>query len=630
MSRSPTLSERIRYAFDNTLAHGPIALIGWLALATALMIGLATAADLAIGGVSDQLGPFQVFWSILSQALTPNPVDPNAPKRFLLVMLVVTIFSLLMVSILIGVLNTAIDGRVQALRRGRSRVIERNHVVILGWSEQILTIISELVIANANRRRSCIVILGDKDKVEMEEEIRHKAGPLGRTRVVVRSGDPIEVADLDIVNVQAARAIIVLSPDSADPDAAVIKTLLAITNAADRRPEPYHIVAEIQKPENMDVARLAGGAETELVLAGDVIARITAQTCHQTGLSLVLTELLNFEGDEIYFQAEPGLTGRTFGEALLAYEDSTVIGIRPKDGPPKLNPPMEMRFAAGDEVIAVSEDDDTVRLNGAAAPEIQAAALREPALRAPSPERTLVLGWNWRGPTLIRELDNYVAPGSSLTVVAEDPDGSVERACRAIQLRRQTLAWQAGNTADRRALDALGIPGYRHVVLLCESDRLDPQEADARTMVTLLHLRDIAERSGHPFSVVSEMLDIRNRNLAEIARADDFIVSNRLTSLLLAQLAENQELQAVFADLLSPEGSEIYLKPATDYVAAGVAVNFYTVVEAARRCGQVALGYRQMAAVADKARNYGVVVNPAKSRPVTFAAEDRIIVLAEE
>jgi hypothetical protein len=55
-------------------------------------------------------------------------------------------------------------------------------------------------------------------------------------------------------------------------------------------------------------------------------------------------------------------------------------------------------------------------------------------------------------------------------------------------------------------------------------------------------------------------MDIRNRNLAEIARADDFIVSNQVINLLLTQISENKQLRAVFSDLLAPEGSEIYLK----------------------------------------------------------------------
>jgi ion channel POLLUX/CASTOR len=57
-------------------------------------------------------------------------------------------------------------------------------------------------------------------------------------------------------------------------------------------------------------------------LTGDVIARVVAQTSRQSGLSVVYTELMNFGGDEIYFKQEPGLSGKTFGEALLAYEDS--------------------------------------------------------------------------------------------------------------------------------------------------------------------------------------------------------------------------------------------------------------------------------------------------------------------
>ena len=63
------------------------------------------------------------------------------------------------------------------------------------------------------------------------------------------------------------------------------------------------------------------------------------------------------------------------------------------------------------------------------------------------------------------------------------------------------------------------------------------------------------------------MLDVRNRELAEVTQADDFIVSDKLISLMLAQVSENKDLNAVFDDLFDPDGSEIYLKPAADYVA---------------------------------------------------------------
>lgn len=42
------------------------------------------------------------------------------------------------------------------------------------------------------------------------------------------------------------------------------------------------------------------------------------------------------------------------------------------------------------------------------------------------------------------------------------------------------------------------------------------------------------------------------------------------------------------------------------------------------------MGYRIQAHANDAAKDYGVVVNPDKSGPITFAEQDRIIVLAEE
>jgi voltage-gated potassium channel Kch len=629
MKEKYPLLARLRYRFDSTLSRGPIALIGWLGLAAALLIISATLLVLFVHAIPPNEGPGAVFWNILSQALTPNPVDADNPPKYLLVMLVVTLGSLFGVSILIGVLNATIAHRVELLQRGRSRVIERGHVVILGWNEQVFTIISELMTANANRRDACVVVLGEKDKVEMETAIREKVRHLGHTRVVCRSGNPIEHTDLEIANLDTARAILVLSPTDDDPDAGVIKTVLAITNNPRRRREPYHIVAEINDPKNMAVARLVGGAETELVLTGQLIARIIAQTCRQSGLSVVYTELLDFEGDEMYFQEEPGLVGKTFGEALLAYEDSAVLGICPVGGTPQLNPPMDTPIHAGDNIIAISENDTTVCLSGLTELHINAEALRTHQALPHKPERTLILGWNERAPDIMQQLDTYVAPGSMLTVAADRPGLEPGEGWACPALRNQTLECRSADTTDRGAIDGLDVTSFQHVVVLPYSDTLPVQRADARTLITLLHLRDIAHHQERPFAIVSEMLDVRNRELAEVTRADDFIVSDRLVSLMLSQIAENKDLNKVFDELFDPHGSEIFLKRAENYVALGTPINFYTVIEAARRRGETAFGYRRRALADDPAQAHGVVLNPDKSAFITFAEHDRIIVLAE-
>ena len=351
MTNKPTLAQRLRYAFDNTLSRGPAALILWLVFATAALIAAAIMLDLIAGGVSQEagLGPREVFWSILFQTLVPNPPNNvDSPWQFMVIMFGVTIASLAMVSILIGLSSAAIQERLETLRRGRSHIIEKNHTVILGWSEQIPAIVSELIIANANQPRATIAILGDKDKVEMEGELRHRIKSTGRTRIVVRRGSSTQHADLDLVSPQTSKSIIILPGVEADmPDAVTIKTILALVKAPNRRPEPYHIVAVLREASNQEVARLVGGDEVELIMSGDVIARIIAQTCRQAGLSNVYTELLDFEDDEIYFQEEPALVGKTFGEALSAYEDSTLIGLAQRDGTPAPDAAAGHRDCAG-------------------------------------------------------------------------------------------------------------------------------------------------------------------------------------------------------------------------------------------------------------------------------------------
>ncbi len=622
-----TLANRLRYEFDNTISRGPAGLVLWLAIISAVLVLAASFFVFIRADDSDKDLPL-IVWNLLFQTLTPNPVDSKAGSiTFLGAMLFTTFGSLLLVSVFIGILTNAIDHRIQDLRKGHSFVIESNHTLILGWSPQIFTIVSELVEANANVDRPCIVILADKDKVEMEDEIRAKIGSTGHTRIVCRTGSPLDPTDLEIVNPHSARSIIVLAPETDDPDTHIIKTILALTNNPNRKSEPYHIVTEIQDPKNMDVVRMVGRQDVQPILIGDLISRITVQTCRQSGLSVVYTELLNFAGDEIYFKEEPALVGQTFGDALFAYEDSSVIGLQRKDASVQLKPAMDTRIQAGDKIIAISEDDDTIKLSLLEDREIDTRAIQTPNPGEPKPERTLILGWNEGGQCILRELGEYVVPESETMVVANTP--GVQDQIMAVPFKNQTVTFQSSDTTDREILEALDVPTYNHIIVLSYADTLDAQEADARTLITLLHLRDMSDKCGKSFAIVSEMLDVRNRQLAEATRADDFIVSNQLVSLMLSQLSENKYLGPVFDDLFDPAGSEIYLKPVENYVRPGIPVNFYTVLEAARCRNEVALGYRLWREAHSSEKSYGVVVNPIKSNQVTFEAQDKIIVLAE-
>ncbi len=634
MTHRPTLTEKFRYWFDNYMSSGTLALIGGLGIVSLALILLA-AAIISLGGAllapEGSLGMdfIEAAWESMMRTLDPGTMGGDVGWGFRWVMLFVTLGGIFIISTLIGVLTAGIEGKIDELRKGRSRVLESNHTVILGWSPQVFTIIPELVIANQNQKRGLIAILADKDKLEMEQEIRARVGDTKNTRVICRSGSPNDPTDLELVSPHLARSIIILPPETGNADAEVIKSTLALTNHPNRLPEPYTIITQLKNRYSLDILRMIGKNDhLSAILAPEIIARLTTQTSRQSGLSAIYTELLNFGGDEIYFHEEPTLSGKTFGDALLAYEDSSVIGIQRVDGTTLLNPPAETRFAPGDKVVAISADDDTIRLSGLNNPPVQPNLIRTTSKRGSlPPEKTLLLGWNPSAPIIIRELDHYVAKGSTVTVVAGPEFEEQAQACCTLQ--NQEISFRVGDTTDRVLLDALDVPNYDHVIALADT-RLDIQTADARTLITLLHLRNIAGMDETPFSIVSEMLDLRNRELAAVTNVDDFIVSDHLISLMTSQLSENVELQGVFDDLFDAEGNEIYLKPASDYIELGQPVNFYTVVEAARRRHETAIGYRLGAEARNFAAQFGVRINPKKSAEVRFSENDKVIVLAEE
>lgn len=627
LAAEPSLRERLRYGFDATMARGPSALVGWLALLTLLLIAVFSAVILLTGTNSGHGSVFgQLFYSLL-HALDPGTIGGDSGSwGFLLWMLLLTLGGLFIVSALIGVIATGIDEKLVELRKGRSRVLERDHTLILGWSDTVFTVVSELAIANESRRRPAVVILAEEDKVEMEDAIREKVADLRTTRVVCRTGSPIDLDDLEIVNHQTARSVIVLSPaGSPDPDAEVIKTVLALTRGPRRREAPYHVVAEIQDPGNLEAARLVAGDEAIIIDKRETIARLIVQTARQSGASVVYTELFDFDGDEVYFHRDESLAGRTYRDALLAYEDCSVIGLATPDGDVRLNPLPDTPID-GQLVVAVAEDDSRLDAAGAMVARIdEAAIVAAPPTQEP-PSRALVLGWNERASLIVGELDQYVTPGSELLVVSEmgRPDFPAPE--------RMTAEVRHAPTGDRATLESLGVEGFDQIIVLCYSDHLEPQRADARTLVTLLHLREMLAHLPHEDrpGIVSEMLDDRNRELAQVTEVDDVIVSDKILSLVVAQISENAMLDAVFGDLLDADGAELYLRPAEQYVRAGVEASFATIVEAAARRRETAVGYRVAAHAHDAERQYGVIVNPAKSASFAPAPGDRVVVLAED
>ncbi|MEU9159934.1 NAD-binding lipoprotein [Streptomyces sp. NPDC048424] len=629
-----SLRLRLRYRFDHLVAGGTAALIGWLALAClAVVIPASTVLVWADRGAPTTLsGRLTAVWVSVGQTLKIGGAVGS--PVYVLASVTLALVALLFVSTLVSLITTGINERIMALRRGHSTVVEAGHTVVLGWSDQILPVIGELVAANANQRRSAIAVLAPMDKVEMEDEISTSVARTGTTRIICRSGRTTDPTVLARVSPQTAKAVLVLPPAGETGDAHVVKTLLAL-DAAVPGPGDAVVVAAVRDTRNHLTARLAAGPGGHVLCVDDIIARLLVQTARQPGLSLVYQELLDFAGDEFYTAAAEGLAGRTFGEALLAFTTSSVVGLLRGDGTGVvLNPDPGTAITAGDRIVLISEDDDT------AVPQDAAAWVEEDAIvtarpRTPLPERLLLLGWNRRAPLVLEQLDQFVGPGTTLDVVALGGETTLHARPEAAAVRsRLEVSFHSGDITDPQVLAKLDVPSYDSVIVIGEpaagTEAATDTDAgtDDRTLVTLLHLRAIGGDAQRELSLTTEMSDDGNRLLAPAREGADFIVSGRLISLLMTQISENHHLADVFEELFRAEGNELYLKPVCDYVRTGREVAFATLVESARRRGECAVGYRLRARTAT-GPDFGVRLNPDKRERVRFGEHDWLIVLAE-
>lgn len=630
-----SFKDHLRYRLDQLMSMGALTLVAGLFLAATALI-LFTAFFVFLTGLVPPIHGHppdlaEVVWMTLMRVLDAgNLGNDSGSWPFLLTMLMITSAGILFVSTLTGIVTAGIQNKVDVMRKGRSYIPETDHLVILGWSSQIFPILTELLHAHQHTPGYCVAILADRDKVAMEDELHLKLKKPRGTTLVCRSGSPLDLQMLELVNLKAARAIIVLTPeDSQDPDSDVIKTVLAITHHPSRREHPYHIVAAVRSAKNLSVARMVGRQELKVVLTNHLIARLTVQICRQAGLSVVYQEILDFKGNNIHFRSCPALTDQTFREAVFAFDEASILGLRRRDGQILLSPHPSTRLQAGDKLIFLSHSEDQIQLSGRKGYPIELASMTKVVPRPRFPETTLILGWNQNTTSVVNELDAYVAEGSRVHVIADLPEGEIEILRKCYRLQHLKCTFEQADTTDRDVLENARPERYDNIMTMAYSDLLDVQQADAKTLLTLLHLRDMSHQRGEHFSIASEMLDARNRELAQIAEVNDFIVSDKFISMMMAQLAENQELNQIFDELLSPVGYEIYLKPASDYVQLHQPVNFFTVLEAAFARKELALGFKLGRFEEQVRENHGLCLNPPKARQVSFQQEDRIIVLAE-
>ena len=627
-----SLGKRIRYAIDNSFGKSGVFAL-YMLIAIAIISSLIVIIKYTLFMLPFLLTPetaplgamnFETFWMSFASVLG-KAGEPSWAER--IVGILYWLLGVASGGTVTGFIVGMITNALTEIKKGRSPIIANNHTLILGWSNRIFPILKELEEAGRNQRKKpTVVIFANKTREWMEQQIKNNAGALKRLDVVTRMGDLNSLNELKRTNLGTSKSIIILDETSGS-DAGSVNTVFAVkalsTNPAQK------LIVEIDDKNVAQSLATATKGQVIPVRSHDIIARVTAQASRQPGLAAVILDLLDFDGDEIYFQSVPALAGKTYKDALLSFNEASVIGLAHADGTVALNPKGTTKLKVDDKVIAVAKDDDKVIYTG---PTDLVAKAKPAAVKIPArkPEHMLVIGWSSMGRTILGELAPFMVKGSTVHIIAKkDFVKKSETENLNFGHLKATFAYTSGDINDMTV--AASAKHYDQILVLGYRKGVTVADADALTMLSMLQLNQLFEQDGNgvePTRLVAEIIDSSKAEIARVAAVDDLVVSDKLAALLMTQIAENEALAPVFTDLFDADGASINLRPIEHFAKLGKEITFGELVASAAAHGDSAIGIRIQANSA-KDGSTGVELNPSKHTVYKPAAGDGLVVIGD-
>ena len=338
-----------------------------------------------------------------------------------------------------------------------------------------------------------------------------------------------------------------------------------------------------------------------------------------------------------FYDAEWG--NATFGEIAYRFPDGVPIGIRNADGDIFMNPECGRRLEPTDEVLIIAEYDFTIVVLYEAFAVSAEYPLSGVRLQQ-RVERELMVGWSFKSPAIIREFSDYIIAGSCIHVLLKRPTEQQIAQIRALEAEREGVEVSL-LTKDCLSIDDLmSIKPfeYDNIIILAGNvsgeAHVDAARVDSENIVALLLLRRIFSQypmESQDTKLITEVLDSQNDALVAKAGVQDVIISNRLVSMIMAQIAESRDIEKVYDDIFQEDGLERYRKPTSLYFDSfPVEVRFADMMAIARQREEICIGVKIKALEPDKERNNGVTMIPEKNTVFQLQRNDCLVVLAED
>lgn len=592
--------------------------------------------------------PFFMWWSLLHILDTGQLADDKELYKGF-IGFIITLGGLFVFGALISIINNAFSSRIEKIRKGKIKVFDTQHTIILGWGSTVFAVVEQLMEGfkqeHSNTDSKRIVILANKDRDDMYDELyrycfteltyREKKKKL--KDVLCRTGTIEKYTDLDMVNLPEANKVIILSdedkPDKSLEDAHAVKALFSAINDFTKKKTKENadghkitICLSVNDTTIADTLQAIQGKYPDISInvsnIPELLGKVMAQIILNPLLKEVYDELLSYDGNEIHICKKEIIQANgqelTFDRLYNAFPGSIPIGII-SNNLHIINPSKdksEELLKGSYSILVISEDNpknlsvttQNVSINHIKTP-------RTPQL--PHLKNILVIGRGKKVGHIIKHITNFLDKGSNVYHSCDDnliknlghhieTDGSIESDCKLIH--------EYANKVD---------------IIVIADDGRNSDIHDSQVLIKIAVAKKMQDNTGNSFSIVAEFLDPRNAELASVVDVNVYIVSSKLASNYLVQVVNKPERKVIIDELLLPEGNEICLKPLYGYldIASIVdGISFNQIMQLVRESNEVAIGY--VWASVEKDGKPKVIINPGNRTELLKPSEiDSVVVI---
>ncbi len=392
----------IKYRFNKAFEKNILYLFFFLFGASAL--GIFSFAILLfllqeIGLLSEDNIFLQILWNTFTLFYDENAILDLSVKENNFIDFIskfaVTIFGILVFSTIIGIITTFIAHRVEALRSGKGKIEEENHIIFFNFSIQLIPLITELCVAYAKEKKT-FVIVSNNEPLTVIERINSIVKIPKNISIVARKGFAWQKKILDLVNLSKAKQIIILKPDvgeeyvsELDCDVEVGKSFTFLIANENWQKNPCSIVAEFHDPStshlylnyckdiiNKQHEKIGKDWEApSIISSSNLKSNLLSQCINTPDLTEIYDNIFGYEGSEVYFVDSNQLKykdlkkywGKGLKEINSIFDRIIVLGFYYYENKYDqtwnrifLNTPSGFPFQENYGLICIAEDEDQI------------------------------------------------------------------------------------------------------------------------------------------------------------------------------------------------------------------------------------------------------------------------------